>query len=92
MYLPGLSHLGESPGIRMLCTMYGTVVSVLGAYSLVLLRHTHRNALMIGSLFLFALFHTGISINQFIENPDLRPAFVHLLLAIAFWWTYWNRR
>lgn len=91
-HLPGLSEIDDSAGVRMLLSMYGTAAVVLGIYSFVLLRHTHRGSLMIGSLFLFALFHTGISTNQFLVNPDLRPAIVHALLAIAFWWTYWNRR
>jgi len=91
-HIPGLAGLGDSEGVRMLLSMYGTAAAVLGIYSFVLLRHTHRGSLMIGSLFLFALFHTAISTNQFLVNPDVRPGIVHALLAIIFWLTYWNRR
>ncbi len=90
--IPGLTNVGEGADVRMLLSMYGTVAAVMGIYSLVLLRHTHRQSLMIGSLFLFALFHTAIALNQFITNTDVRVGIVHLLLGLLFWGVYWNRK
>ena len=91
-FLPGPIHANNDPNITMLLSMYGTAVVVLGSYSLLLLRHTQRSALLVGSLLLFALFHTGIGINQLLVNPDLRPALLHITLAVAFWWTFQKQR
>jgi len=90
--IPGLTKVGDGADVRMLLSMYGTASAVMGIYSLVLLRHTHRQSLMIGSLFLFALFHTGIALNQFIANPDVRAGIVHLVLGLVFGGVYWNRK
>jgi len=90
--IPGLMMLEDGFSTRLLLSMYGTAAAVMGIYSLVLLRHTHRQSLMIGSLFLFALFHTGIALNQFGFNPDVRAGVVHALMAILFWGVYWNRK
>jgi len=90
--IPGLTSVGEGADVRLLLSMYGTSAAVMGIYSLVLLRHMHRQSLMIGSLFLFALFHTAIALNQFLANPDIRAGIVHLLLGLVFWGVYWNRK
>jgi len=70
---------GEVP--RMLMAMYGSaalIPVIIGAWAL---REEEGSSTRSGLIILLIVFHTLLSLSQFLYNPDPRGGTLHLLLA-----------
>jgi hypothetical protein len=82
--LPGLEGAEDIGGVNMLIKLYGGAAFTLGLFSLLLTRQKYNPEALSMGVVVFLVFHSLLSVNQFIYNPDLRPAILHVLLAIGF--------
>ena len=79
--LPGFG-MAEGPGVVMLTKMYGVAALIMSIWSLVAYYSRDHRVLLMTTLGLLALFHTGIAITQLIYNPDPRASLLHFLMAL----------
>jgi hypothetical protein len=82
--IPALSPLHSDETPRMLLAMYGSAALLPVAMAIWALRELPGSAQRNGLILLLILFHTLLSLSQFIYNPDPRAGSLHLLIAAGF--------
>ncbi len=85
LQLPGAVAFRGGANTQMLMGMYGTAALLVGLLSFGIWWNNEKGVVQRYGLLYFALFHTGLSINQFLYNPDWRPGVMHGLFALGFW-------
>jgi hypothetical protein len=80
-FISALQPLHGENTPKMLLAMYGSAVLLPVAISFWALREVPGSAQRNGLIILLILFHTLLSLSQFIYNPDARAGSLHLLIA-----------
>lgn len=80
-FLPALQPLQVEPLPKMIMAMYGSAALIPVALSIWALKEIPGSSLRNNLVILLIIFHTLISLSQFIHNPDPRAGTLHLLIA-----------
>lgn len=79
-----------------LVRMYGVAALVVAFLSLQMWLNIHEHAFLVQGLLLLALFHTGITATQFINDlplsDQLPPGILHALFTLGCWFYYFRER
>lgn len=85
---PPLSHTS----FFLVSRMYGLVALCLGILSLGLFARRAQTDLLPNCLQIFTIFHLGMAVIQFIDNPNWQAGLFHIILGAAFLFFYLKER
>ncbi len=88
--------VGVEPVTLYLVRMYGVAALIIALLSLQMWLNIHEQAFLVQGLLLLALFHTGITAAQFINDlplsDQLPPGILHALFTVGCWFFYFRER
>jgi hypothetical protein len=85
---PPLDHVSYF----LVCRMYGVAAFCLGFLSLSFLVRGMQSELLPTGLLIFAIFHIGQTVIQFVDNPSWQSGLFHIIMGPAFLFFYVKER